>query len=94
MYSFVFSPKANLSLTTVPEKTTSFPTTFTELANNPKARSKKTNIPAIGEYYVNSGRFCILFDLDEINQIIIVYGIVRSEYLHKIITGRINLLGN
>lgn len=89
MYTFRFSQSADLVTVTIPEKTTSFPDTFEELANNPLARAKATNIQAIGEYYVNSGRFCILFDIDEDNNIIIVYGIVRSEYLHKILTGRI-----
>lgn len=94
MYTFVFSQKSNLVLATVPEKTTSLPTTFTDLANNPLARAKKTNIPIIGEYYVNSGNFCVLFDINATKQEITVYGIVRKEYLHKILTGRIGLIGN
>lgn len=89
MYTFRFAISVNLVQAKIPEKATSFPVTYTGLATNPLARAKKTEISAIGEFYVNSGNFCILFDIDEPNQLIIIYGIVRKEYLHKIITGKI-----
>lgn len=89
MYTFRLSNSAVTNQAKIPEKATSLPGTYSDLADNPRARAKPTNIPAIGEYYVNSGNFCILFDIDEANQMIVVYGVVRKEYLHKILTGRL-----
>jgi hypothetical protein len=87
MYSFRFTLSADLRQVSLLNRQT----IYKGLSQNPYARAKKTNIPLIGEYYVNSGRLCILFDIDDTDNVIIIYGIVRSEYLHKIITGRISI---
>ena len=60
-----------------------------ELANNPKAKAIPTNIPIIGEYYVNAGRYCILFDIDDSAQIVKIYSVVLSAYLDKVLKGKI-----
>lgn len=60
------------------------------LAQSPLAEAIKTNIPIIGSYYTNCGRWCLLFDVSEKDEKIRLLHLVLSPYLHKIITGRIN----
>lgn len=90
MYTFVFSINSDLILASIPDKATSFPQTFTDLASNPFSRAKETDLD-VCKYYTNSGKYCILFDVDESNQEVIIWGIVHRSYLHKLMTGRIML---
>jgi len=92
MFTFVFATSARIIQAIPSPRSTSLPDTFIGLASNPMARAKPTNLPIIGNYYVNSGRYCILFDVDEANRRVIVYGIVASSYLHKVLTGRIQVV--
>jgi len=58
-----------------------------ELQNNPLTNAIKTNMSVHGEYYVNAGKWCILFNING-NEVNIV-NLMRSEKLHKIFNGKI-----
>jgi len=58
------------------------------LESNPLSIAIPTDMPIIGEYYVNAGRFAILFNLGEDNKVSILSIVLRAK-LHKILTKRI-----
>jgi hypothetical protein len=60
-------------------------TRLEELSTNPFSRAIKTGIPVIGNYYVNAGRYCILFDVDEDSEKINILAICNNNLLHKIL---------
>jgi len=58
------------------------------LSSNPIGRAKLTNKNIFGEYYINSGnQHCIVFDIDETNNVVLIYRVLRSAHLHKILVG-------
>lgn len=61
-----------------------------EIVLNPYSKAIPTNIELIGNYYINTGRYCILFNVNEIDNSIEIIKICYSSYLHKILTGKIS----
>jgi len=74
-------------------KSPSVSTKLAEIAENPLNNAIRTHIPAMGDYYINAGRWCILFNVKETEEVVDVLSIVLSPYLHKILTGRIGAPG-
>lgn len=89
MYTFICSESVKTRLREFGKVSTSISTKVEELVVNPKARAKQTEIPIIGKYYVNAGRFSILFDIDEEREKIHVLNIVYSSFLHKVLSGKV-----
>lgn len=89
MYYFICPEDARLRLIKFGKKSPSIPTCLEELSVDPLARAKETGIPAIGKYYVNAGKYCLLFEIDESQKKVIILHVVYDSYLHKILTGRI-----
>ena len=89
MYKFVISADVLSSMKAATATAAGIADRIEDLANNPLARAKKTEIPAIGQYYINAGRYCILFDIDEASNEIRILAVVLSAYLFKILVGRI-----
>lgn len=62
---------------------------LTDLSTNPLAKAVATNIPLFGDFYVNAGRYCIVFNIDNKNQRIEILAVVLSPFLNKILTGQL-----
>jgi len=76
----------------IKEKSQRSPSILNKLENlslNPHSICIPTGIPQIGNYYVNAGRYCILFDIDDNNKVVHIHSIYLSAKLHKILTNRI-----
>lgn len=59
------------------------------LSETPLSGAIQTGIETIGDYYVNAGRWCILFNIDEQNQTVQLLRIMHSAKLYKILQGLI-----
>lgn len=56
------------------------------LEADPFEKSKQTNAPALGSYYINAGsRYAVLFDVDSESKEIHVHKILRQATLHRIL---------
>jgi mRNA-degrading endonuclease RelE of RelBE toxin-antitoxin system len=63
------------------------------LESNPLTNAIPTNIPAIGNYYINCGnRTALLFNVDEDNEMIFILDVYYRSRLYEIISGRRNNL--
>lgn len=89
MYSIYNTDETREKLKNANRISTSISNRLDELEQNPFTVAISTNIPRIGDYYVNAGRYCILFDIDPLSESIYVRDVVLSAKLHKILTGRI-----
>lgn len=89
MYIFICSESVKTRVREFGKISTSISAKLEELVVNPKARAKQTEIPIIGTYYINAGRFSILFDIDEEKEEIHILNIVYSSFLYKILSGKI-----
>ena len=90
MYEFVYNDGVLDELNKASKQSPSIKNKLERLQTNPIANAIKTNVPHIGEYYVNAGIWCILFDIDTVSQEVQLLSVVHSAKLHKIRTGRIN----
>ena len=72
--------KANVSSPSVMGK-------IIELENSPSSLSIKIEVSGLSDFYVNAGKFCILFNYNEEEEKIEIINIVRSALLHKIQSG-------
>ncbi len=93
MYGFKISDEAKSKLSSLGEKYKEGLTNGLDILNtNPLLKAKPTNNRLIGEYYINCGnQHCILFDLDEENNIVLIRRILRRPFLHKVLTRKIML---
>jgi hypothetical protein len=62
-----------------------------EMSINPMAKAIKTDIPVIGEFYVNAGRYCILFNVDLDNEKIDIRSLVQDVLLDKVLKDKISI---
>jgi hypothetical protein len=90
MYQFKITDKVKNDLLRANKIATSIEARLIDLSANPMSKAIPTNISIIGDFYVNAGRYCILFDVDQVDQVVELNGVVLSAYLHKIITGKIS----
>jgi hypothetical protein len=90
MYQFRISETVKKNLLNANKISTSIESRLSDLSANPMSKAIPTNISIIGDFYVNAGRYCILFDVNEEQQIVEINSVVLSAYLHKIITGKIS----
>jgi hypothetical protein len=89
MYQIVLRGQLDEDLKKASKTSPSIQLRLEEFGTNPLAKAIKTNIPIIGEYYVNAGRYCILFDVDSQSQKVEIIAVVLDNLLHKILSGRI-----
>ncbi len=59
-----------------------------ELENNPMSKAIPTSLPIIGDFYVNVGRHCMLYNIDQENKKVLIKSVVQSVLLFKVL-GRI-----
>ncbi|MES1227010.1 MAG: hypothetical protein ABUT20_66670, partial [Bacteroidota bacterium] len=64
MYQFAFSTASLESFTKATRIATGLYQNLVRLGTNPLSNSIPTNIPAIGDYYINAGRYCVVFNVD------------------------------
>lgn len=89
MYSFRIPLPVLQKLIELRRKFPSIDARLTDLANNPQGRATPTNIQAIGDFYTNAGRSCILFNIDQNTQVITILDVVDRSYLYKVLQGKI-----
>jgi mRNA-degrading endonuclease RelE of RelBE toxin-antitoxin system len=89
MYSFDVTDNVLEKLKECNKKSPSISVRLEELANNPMGRAIPTHIPLIGDYYVNAGRYCILFNVDQTNSKVTIISVKLSPYLDKILRNKI-----
>jgi hypothetical protein len=89
MYKFEISEEVIKKIKSAKTISPSVVTKLDGLATSPLKEAIKTNIPLIGNYYTNCGRWCLLFNVNEKEETVQILQIVLSPYLHKIITGRL-----
>ncbi len=89
MFTFVLRGQLVDELKSACQVSPSIISRIEEMGNNPLSKANKTDIPVVGEYYVNAGRHCILFDVDFDNEKIELRSVVQNVLLHKILTGKI-----
>jgi mRNA-degrading endonuclease RelE of RelBE toxin-antitoxin system len=89
MYQVQYSDKILEHLQAAYKVSPSIADRLLELEDNPLARAKPTNMPAFGDYYVNAGRYCILFDVDQNTETVTILSVRQAPYVHKLLTGRI-----
>ena len=90
MYRFEISDRVIKSLRDAASVAKSIPDKLNDLAVNPVSNAISTGIPIIGSYYINAGRYCILFDINNDEQIVSILSIVPNSYLYRVLTGRID----
>lgn len=91
MYSFLIPKTVVEDLNKANSGSPSVMQRIEEMASNPFSKAIKTDIRIIGDYYVNAGRYCILFNVDESTSTITIKSIVLDNLLHKILTDRIQI---
>lgn len=89
MYSFSYDDKALKELSNIfsSKNSESLENKLQGLASNPHKVAKATNDYVSCDYYVNCTKHCILFDIDDDKKIVILYTIVRSALLNKVLKG-------
>lgn len=58
-----------------------------KLEKNPLAVAIKTGIPVIGEYYVNCGRYCLIYNINNEDECVNILSCLPSPRLHKLKCG-------
>jgi mRNA-degrading endonuclease RelE of RelBE toxin-antitoxin system len=71
---------------------TSIPSKIEELSVTPLANAIPIEVPYAPQYYVNAGRFCILFNIDPTTSDVEIIRVVSNAYLYKVITRRITFI--
>jgi mRNA-degrading endonuclease RelE of RelBE toxin-antitoxin system len=90
MYQVQYSDKILGHLTAANKVSPSISERLQQLEDNPLARAKETGIETIGTYYINAGRYCILFEIHEEEQIVEILSVRRGAYIHKLLRGIIS----
>ena len=90
MFSLNIPPDIEHKLRVADAHSPSISENLIQLQNNPLAKAIKLNIPKYGEYYINSGRHCIIFSVNTKQQTVDILDVVRDAYLHKILVGWIS----
>jgi mRNA-degrading endonuclease RelE of RelBE toxin-antitoxin system len=91
MYSLDIPPSVDERLANFAKSSPSINNKLQELVNNPEAVAVPTGKPAIGDFYVNAGRYAITFDINHDNQSVQLLSVVTRPYLHKLLTGKIQI---
>jgi mRNA-degrading endonuclease RelE of RelBE toxin-antitoxin system len=89
MYQVQCSDRIHEQLTLANKTSPSVSERLLELEENPLAHAKETGVQIIGDYYVNAGRYCIVFNIDHEEEIVNILSVCADAYLYKIITGRL-----
>jgi hypothetical protein len=89
-YTINIPSRVQVRLAASNKKSPGIATRLTELLTNPYAKARKTNMPVIGSYYVNAGRYAILFEINEESKTIDCLAVVLRPFLYKMIKGKIH----
>jgi len=87
MYILVIPESERLRILEFSKISTGMLLRLEELIANPLARAKETKLPAIGNYYINAGRYAVTFDIDVNDEKVIIISVVFKAFLHKILIG-------
>lgn len=89
MYTINIPLTVQVRLTHFNKESPSITTQLADLLKNPYAKAQETKIPVIGKYYINAGRYAILFEINDEAKTIDCLGVVLRACLYKILTERI-----
>lgn len=88
-YNFVVTNETLGRIIKFSKKSPSIIDNLLALELDPFKKGKLTYLPIVAEYYVNCGRFVILYNVSEVNHTVIIIDVVLSALLHKIMIGKI-----
>jgi len=89
MHHLVLYPEIEERLRIADNHSPSVGDKLNELQSNPLTNAIKTNNPNLGEYYVNAGKWCLIFNID--GDSVEILSVMHSAKLYKILTGRITI---
>lgn len=84
MYHISIPPSIEKTLVEANQKSPSIASRLVEMLETPLIRAVRTNLPLLGNYYINAGRWCILFNINEEDKIVELTGVKLSSGLYNI----------
>jgi len=85
MYQLAYTSTSLSKIAEVSGKHPSVKDNIKKLASNPYEASLKVNVPGLSDYYINSGRYCLLVNIDDSSNCVEIVSVVHRSLLYRIL---------
>ena len=89
MYKFNIPDKVKDSLKEASRISQSIEGKLNSLSENPMAIAIPTENELLGDYYINAGRYCILFSIDDEAETVNILSVRQKTFVYNVLVGRI-----